>query len=173
MSGQLARGRTVSAFDQAFAIVIGEEGGYVHNPADPGGETKFGISKRAYPLIDIAALTLERAKAIYHADFWAKIDGDALPPPLALLVFDAAVNNGVGRAVGWLQTALGTLADGKMGPTTLAAITAHHGSGAKVAAEFQAQRINFMAGLPTWRTFGMGWSRRLAALPYSSIGMQA
>ncbi|OXE36892.1 MAG: hypothetical protein CGW95_04725, partial [Phenylobacterium zucineum] len=52
-------------FDQAFEVLIGHEGGYTNNPQDPGGETKFGISKRAYPDQDIANLTLDAAKAIY------------------------------------------------------------------------------------------------------------
>ena len=61
----------MSNFDRAFRFLIGEEGGYVNDPADPGGETKFGISKRAYPQLDIKSLTLDQAKAIYRRDYWA------------------------------------------------------------------------------------------------------
>jgi lysozyme family protein len=57
-------------FDEAFDVLIGHEGGYVNHPGDPGGETKFGISKRAYPALDIKALTLGQAKAIYRRDYW-------------------------------------------------------------------------------------------------------
>ena len=91
--------------------------------------------------------------------------GDALPPPLALLVFDAAVNNGVGRAAVWLQLAAGAAPDGQLGPRTLAAVAAQAAAWPDLAAEFHAQRMNYMAGLPTWRTFGLGWARRLARLP--------
>lgn len=172
-----------SAFARAFRVVVGEEGGYTTNPADPGNwtsgqcgagrcaGTKFGISAAAYPGLDIAGLSLGDAQAIYRRDYWDRVQGDALPPPLALLVFDAAVNNGVGRAVRWLQQALGVQADGVPGAATVAAVHAHAGDGAALMAEFQALRMAFMAGLPTWRTFGLGWARRLCRLPYEAIQM--
>ena len=53
-------------FEDAFDRLISHEGGYVNDPLDPGGETKFGISKRSYPTLDIAALTREDARAIYR-----------------------------------------------------------------------------------------------------------
>lgn len=174
----------MSAFEQAFRIVVGEEGGYTANPADPGnwtggacgaGEchgTRYGVSAAAYPQLAIASLTLDAAQAIYHRDYWDRVGGDALPPPLALLVFDAAVNNGVGRAVRWLQGACGAVPDGVLGQVTMAAVAAQAGQGARLMAEFQAQRLTFMAGLPTWRTFGLGWARRLCRLPFDAIGME-
>lgn len=112
----------MSRFDEAFARVIGEEGGYVNDPKDPGGETKFGISKRAYPDEDIARLTLERAKAIYRADYWNRIHGDELPPPIDEFTFDFAVNAGADMAVKILQRCVGVLPDGELGPKTLEAI---------------------------------------------------
>ena len=133
--------------------------------------TKYGISAAAYPRLDIAALDLDDARAIYRRDYWDRVQGDALPPPLALLVFDAAVNNGVGRAVRWLQLAAGVKADAVVGPATLAAVAAYAGSGAGLLTEFQAQRMTFMAGLPTWRTFGLGWARRLCRLPFEAVQM--
>ena len=51
-------------FDEAFDTLIGHEGGYSNDPRDPGGETRYGISKRAYPDVNIATLTLEQAKFI-------------------------------------------------------------------------------------------------------------
>ena len=58
-----------------------------------------------------------------------------------------------------------------LGEETLAAVAARAGDGAAVLAEFQAQRLAFMAGLPTWRTFGMGWARRLCRLPFEAMQM--
>lgn len=171
----------MTAFDEAFRIVVGEEGGYTTNPADPGNwtggacgrglcnGTRYGVSAAAYPSLAIATLTLDAARAIYRRDYWDPVQGDRLPPPLALLVFDAAVNNGVSRAVRWLQQAAGVAPDGTMGPRTLAAVAARADQG--MLAEFQAQRLVFMAGLPTWRTFGLGWARRLCRLPYAAIAM--
>ena len=177
----------MTAFEQAFAIVVGHEGGFCAEPADPGnwtggavgfGElrgTKFGISAAAYPAEDIANLTPEAAATIYQRDYWNRVLGDRLPPSLALLVFDAAVNNGVSRAAGWLQGTVGATVDGRLGPDTLTAVDAamRARSSAAVCAEFQAQRLVFMTGLPTWRTFGLGWARRLSLLPYQSLAMSA
>jgi lysozyme family protein len=172
----------MSAFDQAFEIVVGHEGGYTDNPNDRGNwdtgqigqgklkGTKYGISAMSYPTIDIAALTLDGAKAIYRRDYWDKIEGDSLDPGLALVVFDAAVNNGVGRAVRWLQEAVGVTADGVIGDATRAAIKAADATEALVGVH--AARIHFMASLPTWATFGKGWSRRLAHLPHSAANME-
>jgi len=159
----------------AFADVVGREGGYSAERVDPGnwtggavgvGElhrTKFGISAGAYPTLDIAGLTLADAQATYRRDYWDRVRGDEPPPPLALLVFDAAVNNGIGHAACWLQTAAGATADGDIGPATLAAVVAASGGGAALCGEFQAQRLTFVAALPTWRVFGLGWARRLCA----------
>ena len=162
----------MAAFERAFAIVIGTEGGYVANPADPGGETRFGISKRAYPNIDIPNLTLAAAQGIYRSDYWNRMRGDLLPPALALVVFDAAVNSGVAQAVKWLQQTVGVQMDGVIGPVTLAGIQAHAGKGAALVVDYLAHRNVFLTDLPTWRTFALGWSRRLAALPFHAYSME-
>lgn len=84
----------MSFFPQAFAIVVSEEGSYVNDPLDPGGETKFGISKRAYPHLDIAQLTLDQARAIYLRDYWERSGCDGMSWERALCAFDCAVNQG-------------------------------------------------------------------------------
>lgn len=73
-------------------------GGLVNDPDDPGGLTKWGISKRAYPHLDIANLTRQQAEVIYFKDYWALLGCVALPWPLQLVHFDAGVNHGVSRA---------------------------------------------------------------------------
>ena len=88
----------MTSFDNAFDRVIGHEGGYVNNSKDPGGETKYGISKRAYPTLDIKSLTLADAKAIYKRDYWDRAQCDALPPGVAFDVFDAAVAGSAAHA---------------------------------------------------------------------------
>jgi lysozyme family protein len=123
-------------FDQAFNVVVGIEAGYVNDPNDPGGETKFGISKRAYPQLDIPNLTLDQAKAIYLRDYWHLCKCDELPMDLALAVFDCAVNQGVSTALK-VHAAAGTLI------------------------EFQAERALRYAQLPTFSRYGRGWMRRL------------
>lgn len=90
-------------FDSAIQFVLEREGGYVNDPADPGGETNMGISKRAYPNEDIKNLTVERAKALYYRDYWLAAGCDQFTPPLDLIVLDTAVNMGVGRAKQFLS----------------------------------------------------------------------
>jgi len=107
------------SFDRAFAFTVKEEGGYVNHPKDKGGETKFGISKRAYPHIDIKGLSIEQAKKIYYQDYWLASSADRLPERLALLHFDSAVNHGVGQAKLFLQAILCVKRDGRIGPITL------------------------------------------------------
>lgn len=85
-------------FERAVEFVLKHEGGYVDNPNDPGGETKYGISKRAYPELDIKNLTEEKAKEIYHRDYWLKSGCEKIASGLDIVVFDTAVNCGVARA---------------------------------------------------------------------------
>lgn len=126
----------MSFFLQAFAVVIGEEGGYVDDPADPGGETKYGISKREYPNLDIAQLTLVQAQEIYERDYWAVLNCDSHPWEMALVLFDCGVNQGVSAAKGILPTV-------------------------STAAEFQAERGLRYARAENFGRFGRGWLRRL------------
>jgi lysozyme family protein len=166
------------AFDAAFEITIGHEGGYTNDPNDPGGETKYGISKAAYPNLDIANLTLDQAEQIYFNDYWSKAGCNSCAPALGILVFDAAVNNGLGnkdspRTIAWLQSAVGVTADSDIGPLTLAAIAKADPQGSSTA--FHAQRLAFMTQLKQWPMYGIsqsggpgGWSTRLAALPYQA-----
>lgn len=170
-------------FDQAFDLLLLHEGGFTANPRDPGnwtggavgqGEcrgTKWGISAGSYPTLAIQALTPADARAIYRRDYWDPLRAGSLPPPLALLAFDAAVNAGVGRAARWLQGAAGTAPDGAIGPKTLAAVAA--ADPVDLCVELHARRLLHTASLPTWETFGPGWSRRLCRLPFQAMGMGA
>lgn len=90
-------------FEKAFNFVIEWEGGYVNDPNDPGGETKYGISSRSYPQLDIKNLTLYDAKGIYYRDYWVKSGCDELTPPLDIIIFDTSVNMGVSRAKEFLD----------------------------------------------------------------------
>lgn len=96
--------------------------GYVNDPDDPGGETKFGVAVNANPGVDIKNLTLEQAKAIYLKKYWYGPDCDDLPSPLNAAHFDAVTNHGAGRAVKFIQSALGLPQDGRMTPALIAAV---------------------------------------------------
>lgn len=147
-------------FDSAFARVVDHEGGYVNDPADRGLKTKFGISQRAYPTLDIAALTLADARAIYRRDYWERCRCDAMPPVLAFAVFDLAVNAGRHAAVKDLQLALGVDSDGVLGPRTMAALAAC--DVLLTAVKVHACGLDRRTNAPTWPQHGRGWARRVA-----------
>jgi len=94
----------MNTFNQALTFSLKWEGGdkYTNDPIDPGGETKFGISKRAYPDIDIKSLTRTEASVLYKRDYWDKANCESMEPKLGIAVFDSAVNCGVGRVRSWL-----------------------------------------------------------------------
>lgn len=153
--------------DRALTTVLKWEGGYVNHPKDPGGATNMGITLktlegwRGAPVTpeDVKALTHDEAEAIYRARYWAACRCEALEFPVALMVFDAAVNHGPGRAARLLQEALGVTVDGAIGPVTLGAAQAK--DPAALATEIAARRMVLYGSLKTFRTFGLGWSRRL------------
>ena len=147
-------------FDLAFKAVIGHEGGYVNHPSDPGGETKFGISKRSYPGVDIKNLTLDQAKEIYRKDFWDKLHLDELPDVIRFDLFDAAVNSGVATAIKFLQKACEVNADGKLGSITIGA--ANRIDPQALDKRLSAYRLLYLVSLRTFPTFGKGWITRVA-----------
>ena len=149
-----------NGFDAAFERLIGHEGGYVNDARDPGGETKYGISKRAYPGVDIKGLTLDQAKRIYYRDYWIRAGCERVPEPMRFDLFDTAVNSGIGRAVRLLQLAAKVKDDGDLGPVTLRAIEVSDPQG--LQARFNGHRLDFLNNLPEWPAFGRGWAQRIA-----------
>lgn len=93
-------------FEKCMRWIFLAEGGYVNDPKDRGGETKYGISKRSYPHLDIKDLTEEGAANIYLKDYYNKCKCDKLPYDLSVAVFDCAVNQGYSIAIKLLQEAL-------------------------------------------------------------------
>jgi lysozyme family protein len=154
----------MSAFTSAFAALIGNEGGYSDNPADPGGATMYGVTERVARAHgytgDMRDLPLATAQAIAKAEYWDPVCGDQLGDVLAFQVFDAAYNSGVGRAAQWLQKSVGVTVDGQIGPITLNAV--HARDSYRVCLAFNSIRLAFLASLPTWPDFGRGWANRIA-----------
>jgi len=145
--------------DLALDAVLAHEGGYVDDPRDPGGATRYGISSRAYPDVDIEALSIEDAKDLYANDYWHKMRCDDLPSGLDLLVFDAAVNQGPGAAAIMLQQAVGANVDGIIGPRTMD--KAQMGNPEPAIRELVALRATRYGNTATFPRFGLGWMRRL------------
>lgn len=146
------------SFSNAIPLIFKHEGGYVNDPQDPGGETKYGISKRSYPDENIKNLTEERAKLIYLRDFWNPLKCDSLPFGVAVCVFDFGVNAGKGRAVRALQESVGAKADGVIGPDTISRVQNIPSS--ETIEKFTSERIYYYTQLKTWPRFGRGWLRR-------------
>jgi len=110
-------------FNQAIEKTLVNEGGYVDDPSDAGGETKFGISKRSYPDVDIKNLTVDDAKAIYKKDYWDKLKADEIASQkVAFELFDTAVNMGVRTASKLIQGCSGAFVDGIIGSQSLESI---------------------------------------------------
>ena len=153
-------------FDTAFKHVLQVEGDYSDHAADPGGKTRYGITEAVARTAgyrgDMRELPLDLAKRIYRHEYWDAVRADELPAGIRLVMFDAAVNSGVGQAIRWLQRAVGAADDGVLGPRTLAAVGAL--SADSVRMKLLAQRLRFMAGLPNWPAFSRGWTRRICDL---------
>lgn len=152
------------------------------------GGTRWGIDTASYPDVLkelpyalrvtypalVRDLTLLQARELTRCAYWLPIRGDDLPPPVALLTLDAAFNDGVGTGSRWLQEAVGVLVDGQIGDQTVGAsreLVEREGVQA-IAVEVLAQRVAYMGSLPTWRTFGLGWARRLVLLPFQAMRLQ-
>lgn len=146
-------------FEVAVERTLSHEAGYVFHPRDPGGETKWGISKRSYPHLNIKDLTREDAKLIYKRDFWDEC-GAGLDDSMMYQVFDAAVNHGISTAIRMAQRAVGVADDGHWGPNS----RSHYSNmdNNDVLMRFLAERIDFMRKLITWPSFGKGWMGRIA-----------
>lgn len=136
------------AFRAALAHVLTFEGGYSDHPLDKGGATNFGVTQGTYdrwraaqglPAQPVKVITRAEVEAIYWANYWLKAGCDQLAPALAFVVFDSAVNSGVGRALDWLAATNDWRA-------------------------FLAHRLKFLTDLTTWPTFGKGWARRIASV---------
>lgn len=160
-------------WDFVFDQVLGHEGAYSSIRSDPGNwtggkvgvgkllGTKYGIAANTYPDLDIKNLTVAQAKAIYKRDFWDRLRCDELPEGVDLAVFDSGVNSGRSRAAKWLQASVDVAVDGILGPATVKATQAQPDP-AQLVDELCDRRLDFLQDQPTWRTFGTGWSRRVA-----------
>lgn len=125
-------------YEQCVNFVLSQEGGYVNDPNDPGGETNFGISKRSYPTLDIKNLTADVARGLYYKDYWLPNGCDKRSPEMALVTFDTAVN---------------------MGPGALPQLLAGNPS----LEEFCSRRILKYSGFKNFGLYGKTWVRRVLA----------
>ncbi|MBF0680874.1 MAG: glycoside hydrolase family 108 protein [Devosia sp.] len=172
---------TETRFDACLDHMLAQEGGYVDHPADPGGATNMGITRKTLarwrnispwtelPKSAVEGLTRTEAARIYRALYWNPCRADQFPPGLDLALFDFAVNSGPDRAVRTLQAGLGVAADGVVGPVTTSA--AQKADANEAINDLCDRRLRFLQGLSTFPTFGRGWTRRVADIRKTALAM--
>lgn len=146
-------------FNKAVEFIFHHEGGYVNDPIDPGGETNFGISKRAFPEVDIKNLTKGMAKHLYELHYWLPLKCDGLPSVLRLAAFDCAVNQGVSFAIKEMQKIAKVEIDGIVGNETLNAI--NNLDHLWMLERFMQARLNRYLANKNFHRYGKGWLGRL------------
>lgn len=166
----------MSRLSHALDFTLRWEGGYVNDPDDPGGATNKGVTQAVYdtwrakqklPKQPVRKIAQSEVMAIYENGYWNACQCGGLPAPVDLVVFDSAVNCGVGRAARWLQRALGVAEDGNIGPRTLAAAR-EFGTPLELARKVSVSRAahytKIISENPTLKKFHNGWTNRLGDL---------
>ncbi|NPV80757.1 MAG: hypothetical protein HPY52_10855 [Firmicutes bacterium] len=156
-------------FNKIVETVLAHEGGYVNDPVDPGKETRYGISKRSYPHLDIQGLTIDQAKDIYYRDWWLRLRLNEIQDDrVAGKVLDTCVNVGARTGIRLLQLALHTagqrhvVVDGIMGPQTIQAV--NQANPELVLGALRCEQANHYRTLikrnPKLARFERGWMTR-------------
>lgn len=162
---------TMGRFDTCVAFVLEREGGYVDDPDDHGGATNYGITQATYDQYrarsgltpqSVRDMPQSEAKGVYLTDYWLAVSADKFPEPLDCVMFDTAVQHGVGTAIRMLQRVVGVPIDGICGPVTRQAAQTY------LARALLRNRREYYADIirhdPTQKKFEKGWGNRLFAL---------
>jgi len=164
-------------FDAALVKLLKHEGSFVNHILDPGGMTNLGVTRKVWEEFtgkpateaDMRALTPAKVGPLYKKRYWDACKCDDLPSGVDYAVFDAAVNSGPRQAAKWLQRAVKVADDGAIGQQTLAVVKSVPADA--VIQRFNEQRLMFLKALPTFATFGKGWSRRVEEVQAVSTAM--
>lgn len=168
-------------FDTCLAFTLREEGGYVDDPADPGGATNMGITLATYRQwsdnpglgpADVREMTERTARAIYRSRYWNPLRADALAPGVDLSVFDMGVNAGIWGSARLLQRALGLTGeqvDGCIGPETLSAAAKFDPR--TLVEDLADRQAAYYRSLSDFPTFGAGWLNRTDARRAAALAM--
>ena len=162
-------------FEAALKALLKHEGGFVNHPQDPGGMTNLGVTKRVWQDYvkrevdesEMRSLTPEAVAPLYRGMYWDAVRADSLPSGVDLVTFDCAVNAGPRQAAKFLQRAAGVKDDGAIGPATLEAVRGRDSK--EMIESFSEQRLNFLKALPTFSTFGKGWTRRVEEVKIEAL----
>jgi len=152
-------------FKECLDLLLKSEGGWVNHPSDPGGETNLGVTKRVWeeyvghPVESLKKLTKEDVAPLYEQKYWRPCYCEVLPRGLDFVVFSMGVNAGPGRSVKLLQSAIGCVPDGVIGPRTRELISSSNG--ADIIVKFSEARREYYRTLKTFPIFGKGWLARV------------
>lgn len=159
--------KNITRFKKLVSIIIENEGGakLTNHKSDPGGVTKYGISKKYNPDVDVANLTQEQAEEIYLKRYYLPCGADDVnDDELALNLFDSAVNPGLGWINKTIQKFVKVMPDGKIGPKTIEAINNHYDKKGLIALIKVARKEyyqNIVKNKPTMAVFLKGWLNRV------------
>lgn len=164
-------------FERCLALVLKSEGGYVNNPADPGGMTNLGVTKNTYAAwvnrtvdeTEMRSLTPDDVAPLYEHNYWNRVAGNELPVGVDYCVFDAAVNLGPSQAIKLIQRALNVVDDGILGEKTLAA--SHQRDAAELIEQFSEEHLQLMQTKKTWATFAKGFQNRIDFVKETALQM--
>jgi lysozyme family protein len=162
-------------FQKCLDLVLKSEGGWVNNPADPGGETNLGVTKKVWEewvghdVKTMKGLTPADVAPMYQAKYFMACYANQLPVGVDYMAFDAAVNMGPGRAVKLLQEAMGCVPDGVIGPRSMQLIAQKDPK--DVVQAYSDRKTNFYESLPTFDTFGKGWLKRVEDVKFNALNM--
>ena len=170
-------------YEAVLPLVLAHEGGYVNNPKDPGGPTNKGVTQAVYDAYrttkglkvrSVRSITMPETSEIYNQRYWKLAGCDDLPAGCDYAVFDYAVNSGVGKAIKDLQRTINSFTGNRISTLAPLKIDGIAGEDTSTAAKqcadldeegfinsFCDRRLAFMRSLKTWKTFGVGWTRRI------------
>ena len=162
-------------FKACLDLVLQSEGGWVNHPSDPGGETNLGVTKRVWeewvghPVESLKKLTKDDVAPLYEQKYWRPCYGEILPRGLDFVIFSASVMSGSGRSVKLLQSAIGCVPDGVIGPRTRELISTSNI--ATLIAKFSESRREYYRSLKTFPIFGRGWLARVDREEQQALSM--
>ena len=166
-----------SNFETCLDLLLKDEGGFVNNPKDPGGMTNLGVTKTAWESFvgrassekEMRSLTRKSVSSFYEKKYWDACKCDSLPSGIDYLIFDFAVNAGVGRAIKTLQDVLGITKDGSIGPVTLQNVDIS--DKIDLISRYSSAKIRHYESLPTFPEFGKGWLSRVELVKSRACSM--
>lgn len=145
-------------FGNCLTETLVHEGGWADHPNDPGGATMKGVTLatfRSYfgakaTKAQLRAITRDQIETIYRDGYWEPVKGDTLAAGVDLATFDYGVNSGPATARKQLLKVIG-------------------GTAAETVKKLCARRLSIYQGLKHWKTFGKGWTRRIAAIEAKGV----